>query len=91
LEENKLKNKELEELKKMGFGLWGLKTLRNLVAELAIENGQPVERGEAVKMFVSDIEKYYPDYLRLRGKVNQLKADEAALRDQQRQKALNQQ
>lgn len=81
LEEKKLKNMELEELKKMGFGLWDLRTLRNLVMELAIENGKAVEGGEAVKMFVSDIENHYPDYLQLRSKVNQLKADEAALRD----------
>ena len=81
LEEKKLKNMELEELKKMGFGLWDLRTLRNLVTELAIENGKAVEGGETVKTFVSDIENHYPDYLRLRSKVNQLKADEAALRD----------
>lgn len=56
-------------------------TLRNLVTELATENGKAVEGEEAAKTFVSDIENHYPDYLRLRSNVNQLKADEAALRD----------
>ena len=81
LEEKKYKNMELDELKKLGFGLWNLKTLRNLVTELAIENEEAAEGGgEALKIFFSDIENHYPDYLRLRDKVNRLRADETALR-----------
>lgn len=78
--ERKLKNRELDELKEMGFGLWDLKVLRNLVTELAIENGQPTQNGVAVKKFVSDIESHYPDYLRLRERVSHLAADEKNLR-----------
>ena len=76
----KLKNRELEELKNMGFGLWELKILRNLISELAAENGQEVENGEAVKRFIADIENYYPDYQKLRGKLNQLRHDESLYR-----------
>jgi len=80
LAERKLKNRELDELKEMGFGLWDLKVLRNLVTELAIENGQPTQNGVAVKKFVSDIEIRYPDYLRLREWVSQLEAAEIHFR-----------
>lgn len=79
LAERKLKNSELDQLKKMGLGLWDLKLLRNLVTELAIENGQATENGVAVKEFFSDIESHYPDYLRLRDRVSQLRDDEANL------------
>jgi hypothetical protein len=61
LAERKLKNRELDELKETGFGPWDLKVLRNLVVELAIENGQPAQNWLAVKKFVSDIESHYPD------------------------------
>lgn len=80
LAERRLKNRELDELKQMGFGLWDLKVLRNLVTELAIENGQGVENGVAVKRFVSDIESHYTDYLRLRERVSQLRDDETRFR-----------
>jgi len=76
----KLKNREIDELKSMGFGLWELKTLRNLITELATENGQEVENGEVVKRFIADIENHYTDYLRLRSKVNQLRYDESMFR-----------
>jgi hypothetical protein len=78
--ERRLKNRELDELKQLGFGLWDLKILRNLVTELAIENGQGLEKGVAVKRFVSDIESHYADYLRLRQRVNQLRDDETRFR-----------
>jgi hypothetical protein len=76
----KLKNRELDELKSMGFGLWELKTLRNLINELAAENRQEVENGEAVKMFIADIENHYADYQRLRSKIDQLREDESRFR-----------
>ena len=38
LAERKLKNRELDELKSMGFGLWELKTLRNMINELGAQN-----------------------------------------------------
>lgn len=80
LAERKLKNSELDQLKEMGFGLWDLKLLRNLVSELAIENGQATENGVAVKKFISDIESHYPDYLRLCDRVSHLETDETNLR-----------
>ncbi len=81
LEERKLKNRELDELKSMGFGLWELKTLRNLINELGTVNGLEVKNGEAVKRFISDIENHYADYLRLRNKVKQLRDDESLCRN----------
>jgi hypothetical protein len=66
----------------MGFGLWDLKLLRNLVTELAHENGQEDVKDNAavVKKFISDIENHYDDYLHLREKVGQLKEDEETYR-----------
>jgi hypothetical protein len=58
----------------MGFG--DLKVLRNLITELAIENGQSVENGRAVKGFISDVESHYIDYLRWGDKVSQSKSVE---------------
>jgi hypothetical protein len=76
----KIKIRELDELKRMGFGLWELKTLRNLIIELAAESGEEAEKGNAIKKFIDDIEIYRPDYLRLRSKVKQLKEDEGLFR-----------
>ena len=81
LAESKLKNQEPDELKDMGLGLWDLKALRNLVNVVAIENGQQTHNGAAVvKTFISDIESHYPDYLRLRNRVSQLKTEESKYR-----------
>jgi hypothetical protein len=81
LEERKLKNRELDELRNMGLGLWEFKTLRNLINEIGIENGLEVKNGEAVKRFISDIENHYADYLRLRNKVKQLRDEESLCRN----------
>src|SRR5919106_1287888 len=82
LAERKFKNRELDQLKELGFGLWDLKLLRNLVTELAHENGQEDVKDNAavVKKFISDIENHYDDYLHLREKVGQLKEDEETYR-----------
>jgi hypothetical protein len=58
LELCKIKIRELDELKSMGFGLWELKTLRNLIIELATESGEEAEKGNEVKRFIDDIENY---------------------------------
>lgn len=81
LKERKLKNRELDESRSMGFGLWEFKTLRNLINEIGIENGLEVKNGEAVKRFISDIENHYADYLKLRNKVKQLRDDESLCRN----------
>jgi hypothetical protein len=78
LEERRLKNKELEELKEMGVGLRHLKILKGLITEVATEekgSQGTEENGQAMKDFISDIENYYDDYLHLRRKVGKLKAD----------------
>ena len=80
LAERKLKNRELDELKSMGFGLWMLKTLRNMINELGAQNELEVKNGEAVKRFFSDIEDHYADYLKLRSKVKQLRDNEELIR-----------
>ncbi len=86
LAERRLKNRELDELKQMGFGLWELKVLRNLVTELAVENSKGIENGKGienaaqVKGFISDMESHYPDYLRLRDRISELKTEESNLR-----------
>jgi hypothetical protein len=82
LAERKFKNRELDRLKELGFGLWDLKLLRNLVTELAHENDQEDVKDNAavVKKFISDIENHYDEYLHLRKKVGQLKADEETYR-----------
>lgn len=72
LEQRRLKNKELESLKSMGFGLQELKTLCNIIVELGEENGQSKGNGEIVKQFISDIENHHYDYLRLRHKIDEL-------------------
>jgi hypothetical protein len=68
LEERRLKNKELDELKEMGVGLRHLKILRRLITEVATEEEEKgsqgiEENGHAMKNFISDIENYYDDYL----------------------------
>lgn len=80
LAERKLKNRELDELKSMGFGLWELKTLRNMINELGAQNELEVKNGEAVKRYFSDIENHYADYLKLRSKVKQLRDNEELIR-----------
>jgi hypothetical protein len=72
LELSKMRIRELDELKDMGFGLRELKSLRHLLSELAAENGGDAEKGNSVKRFIDDIEIYYADYLALRSKVEQL-------------------
>jgi len=68
LEERRLKNKELDELKEMGVGLRHLKILRRLITEVATEEEEKgsqgiEENGRAMKNFISDNENYYDDYL----------------------------
>lgn len=48
LQQRRIKNAELESLKRMGFGLVELKILYNIIVELAAENGQSADDGEAV-------------------------------------------
>ena len=86
LAERRLKNRQLDELKQMGFGLWELKVLRNLVTELAVENSKGTENGKGienaalVKGFISDMESHYPDYLRLRDRISEMKTEESNFR-----------
>lgn len=47
----------------MGFGLKGLKILRNVITEIAAENGMSVENNEAIRRFLFDVENHYDDYL----------------------------
>jgi hypothetical protein len=73
LDGRRLANSELDSLKKMGFGPKEFKTLRNLLTEIAAAKGLSVEDNDPVNRFLSDIENHYPDYLNLRGRVNELK------------------
>jgi hypothetical protein len=73
LAECRLANFELDSLKELGFGLKEFKTLRNLLTEISAATGLSVEDNAPVKRLLSDIENHYPDYLNLRGRVNELK------------------
>jgi hypothetical protein len=75
LELSKMRIRELDELKDMGFGLRELKSLRNLIIELAAKSGGEADKRNVVKRFIDDIEIYLADYLALRSKVKQLKQD----------------
>lgn len=77
LDENRLKTSELDILKEMGFGLRELRIVRNLANEMAAGEGKYAERGLVVREFISDIENHHYDYLRLRNKVSELKAQES--------------
>jgi hypothetical protein len=79
LAEKRIKNAELNKLKEMGFGLAELTTMRNLANEIATESGKSTERGEAVREFISDIGNHLHDYLHLRNKVSDLKANESTI------------
>ena len=73
LQRRRLKNAELDSLKKMGLGLREFKILHSLIVELATENGKSTENGDAVKNFISDVENHHYDYIRLRKAVEDLK------------------
>jgi hypothetical protein len=73
LQERRIKNAELDSLKKLGFGLRELKILHNLIIELATENGLSTENRDAVQKFISDIENHAYDYRHLRKAVENLK------------------
>ncbi|MGH9911967.1 MAG: hypothetical protein ACRD4W_05950 [Nitrososphaeraceae archaeon] len=69
LEERRLKNSELEAIKRMGFGLFELKRLHYLMNEIAEESGAPTEQNAAVKKFFDDLEDNYGEYVDLGKKV----------------------
>lgn len=79
LQERRLKNTALVDLKRIGFGLAEFKILYNLINEFAIENGQHIEGGQAVRAFISHFENYHYDYSRLSKRVDELKFQESLI------------
>lgn len=82
LEERRLKNSELDALKKLGSGLIELRRLHHIILELEEERGAlPVEPRIVVKEFFDSLEKYYHDYLDLGKKVQELKNEVKKLKE----------
>ena len=69
--------KVLDDLKRDGFGLPEFKQLRYLIDEIATQNG--MYGNIAVKDFFEDMQEHYYDYLWLRKRVEDLKAEKARL------------
>lgn len=69
--------KNLGELDEMGFGLREFKQLQYLIEEVAQQNG--ITRSGAVRHFFNDLENYYYDYVWLKRRVAELRAEKSKL------------
>ena len=69
---------DLKHLGEIGFGLPELRQLKYLVTEIALQNG-PISESDAMKNYFDDLRNYFFDYVFLKKKVAELKAEREKL------------
>ena len=69
---------DLKHLGEIGFGLPELRQLKYLVTEVALQNG-PISESDAMKNYFDDLRNYFFDYVFLKKKVAELKAERESL------------